>query len=254
MTAQTLERCAWSLGDPLLINYHDQEWGRPVHDDRTLFEFLVLEGAQAGLSWITILRKRQAYREAFAQFDPAAVARFDQRRVASLLSNPGIVRNRLKIESAIKNARAFLQVQGEFGSFARYQWQFVGGEPLVNRPTSMKAVPARTELSDAFSKDLKRRGFSFVGSTIVYAHMQAVGMVNDHIAGCFLCSPAGHEAPRQRENQKQTANETATSSSAKRTAKKSAAKKSAAKKSAAKKSAAKKSAAKKSAAKKSATQ
>jgi DNA-3-methyladenine glycosylase I len=197
MTARTQERCAWSLGDPLLTTYHDQEWGKPVHDDCTLFEFLVLEGAQAGLSWITILRKRQAYREAFAQFDPAAVARFDQKRVAALLGNAGIVRNRLKIESAIKNARAFLQVQEEFGSFARYQWQFVGGEPIVNRPASMKAVPARTELSDAFSKDLKRRGFSFVGSTIVYAHMQAVGMVDDHIAGCFLCRPAGGESRAQ---------------------------------------------------------
>ena len=188
MTTRPLERCAWSLGDPLLISYHDREWGRPVHDDRTLFEFLVLEGAQAGLSWLTILRKREAYRAAFDQFDPAKVARYDQKRIARLLENAGIVRNRLKIESAVKNAKAFLLVQEEFGSFARYQWQFVGGAPLINRPASMKAVPARTELSDTFSKDLKRRGFSFVGSTIVYAHMQAVGMVDDHITGCFLCS------------------------------------------------------------------
>ena len=195
MTARPQQRCAWSLGDPLLTSYHDQEWGRPVHDDRTLFEFLVLEGAQAGLSWLTILRKREAYRAAFDQFDPEKVAGYDQKRIARLLENAGIVRNRLKVESAIKNARAFLKVQEEFGSFARYQWQLVGGEPIVNRPATMKAVPARTELSDAFSKDLKRRGFSFVGSTIVYAHMQAVGMVDDHIVGCFLCTPAGKPKP-----------------------------------------------------------
>jgi DNA-3-methyladenine glycosylase I len=194
MTTPEPQRCAWSLGDPLLISYHDQEWGRPVHDDHTLFEFLVLEGAQAGLSWITILRKREAYRAAFDQFDVARVARYDAKRIARLLENAGIVRNRLKIESAVKNARAFLKVQEEFGSFARYQWQLVGGVQLVNRPASMKEVPARTELSDAFSKDLKRRGFSFVGSTIVYAHMQAVGLVDDHIAGCFLCVPAGKTA------------------------------------------------------------
>jgi DNA-3-methyladenine glycosylase I len=197
MTVPEPQRCAWSLGDPLLITYHDQEWGRPVQDDRTLFEFLVLEGAQAGLSWLTILRKREAYRAAFDEFDVTRVARYDQKRIASLLENAGIVRNRLKIESTVKNARAFLKVQEEFGSFARYQWQFVEGEPLVNRPGSMKEVPARTELSDAFSKDLKRRGFSFVGSTIVYAHMQAVGMVNDHIAGCFLCT-AGGKTPGSR--------------------------------------------------------
>jgi DNA-3-methyladenine glycosylase I len=209
MTAQPKERCAWSLGDPLLITYHDQEWGRPVHEDRTLFEFLVLEGAQAGLSWLTILRKREAYRAAFDQFDPAKVARYDQRRIARLLEDAGIVRNSLKIESAVKNARAFLQVQEEFGSFASYQWQFVGGVPLVNRPASMKAVPARTELSDAFSKDLKRRGFSFVGSTIVYAHMQAVGMVDDHIAGCFLCTTPGKSAPRAGTPQEQAPREKA---------------------------------------------
>jgi DNA-3-methyladenine glycosylase I len=168
-----------------MVSYHDEEWGIPVQDDRILFEFLVLEGAQAGLSWLTILRKRAAYRQAFAEFDPKKVARFDARRVERLLLDPGIVRNRLKVASAVKNAGAFLEVQKEFGSFAEYQLQFVGGRPIQNRRRSLKDVPARTELSDAFSKDLKRRGFSFVGSTIVYAHMQAVGMVNDHLVGCF---------------------------------------------------------------------
>lgn len=185
MSPKSLTRCAWCKDDPLYVAYHDQEWGVPVHDDRMLYEFLVLEGAQAGLSWITILRKREAYRRAFADFDPAKVARFDARRVARLLEDAGIVRNRLKIESAVKNARAFLRVQEGFGSFAEYQWQFVGGQPLQNRPRTLKDVPARTEISDAFSKDLKRRGFSFVGSTIVYAHMQAVGVVNDHVVDCF---------------------------------------------------------------------
>jgi DNA-3-methyladenine glycosylase I len=160
-----------------------------VHDDRTLFEFLLLEGAQAGLSWITILRKREAYRRAFKNFDPKKVARFDAKAVALLLGNPGIVRNRLKLESAIKNARAFLEVQAEFGSFDRYQWQFVDGRPIVNHRKNLSDIPARTPVSDAFSKDLKRRGFGFVGSTIVYAHMQAVGMVNDHIVSCFRHRP-----------------------------------------------------------------
>ncbi len=157
----------------------------PVHDERKHFEFLILEGAQAGLSWITILRKRENYREAFAGFDPARVARFGKREVARLLKNPGIVRNRLKIESAIKNARAFLEVQDEFDGFDKYVWRFVGGKPIRNRWTGMKQIPARTPESDALSKDLKKRGFSFVGSTIIYAHMQAVGMVNDHVVGCF---------------------------------------------------------------------
>jgi len=185
MANQELVRCGWSLGDPLLIAYHDAEWGVPVQDDRTLFEFLTLEGAQAGLSWLTILRKREAYRLAFDDFEVARIARYDARRVEKLLANPGIVRNRLKITSTLKNARAFLQVQREFGSFARYQWQFIGGEPLENRHHSLQQVPPRTELSDALSKDLKKRGFSFVGSTILYAYMQAVGMVNDHLLGCF---------------------------------------------------------------------
>lgn len=178
-------RCGWCGTDPLYIAYHDKEWGVPVHDDRTLFEFLVLEGAQAGLSWITILRKREAYREAFDEFDPEKVARYDRRKLERLLQNPGIVRNRLKIESAVKNARAFLKVQEEFDGFARYQWGFVGGKPLTNRREALSQIPARTEVSDAFSKDLKKRGFNFVGSTIIYAHMQAVGMVNDHIVSCF---------------------------------------------------------------------
>jgi len=184
-----VNRCGWCGSDPLYVRYHDDEWGVPVDDDRTLFEFLVLEGAQAGLSWITILRKREAYREALAGFDPEQVARFDARHVARLLGNPGIVRNRQKIASAIANARAFLRVQEEFGSFAAYQWRFVDGRPRQNRPQQLRNVPAKTDDSDAFSKDLKRRGFSFVGSTIVYAHMQAVGMVNDHVVGCFRQRP-----------------------------------------------------------------
>jgi DNA-3-methyladenine glycosylase I len=182
-------RCGWAGDDPTYVAYHDTEWGVPVYDDRTLFEFLVLEGAQAGLSWITILRKRDAYRKAFAGFDPQRVARFDAKKVDALLQNEGIVRNRLKVESAIRNARAFLKVQEELGSFSDYQWQFVGGKPLRNDYASLKQVPARTPISDAFSKDLKKRGFNFVGSTIIYAHMQAVGMVNDHIEACWRRVP-----------------------------------------------------------------
>jgi len=177
------KRCAWATNE-LSIAYHDREWGVPAHDDRTLFEFLILEGAQAGLSWNTILQKRENYRKAFAGFDPAKVARFDKRKQQQLLRDPGIVRNRLKISSTVDNAKAFLSVQKEFGSFDRYIWQFVGGKPLVNARTSMKQVPARTTESDAMSKDLKRRGFRFVGSTICYAFMQAVGMVNDHLTDC----------------------------------------------------------------------
>ncbi len=178
-------RCAWAGSDPIYIDYHDREWGVPVHDDQRLFEFLILEGAQAGLSWITILKRREGYRRAFANFDPARVARFDAKKCAKLLLDPGIIRNRLKIASAINNAKAFLKVQKEFGSFDAYQWSFVDGKPLKNKRRAMKDIPARTEISDAFSKDLKKRGFNFVGSTIIYAHMQAVGMVNDHIASCF---------------------------------------------------------------------
>ncbi|CAH2032520.1 DNA-3-methyladenine glycosylase I [Trichlorobacter ammonificans] len=181
----SLNRCGWSGSDPLYCRYHDEEWGVPVHDDRLLFEFLTLEGAQAGLSWITILRKRDAYREAFAGFDPEVVARFDQTKIATLLANPGIVRNRLKVESAVSNARAFLAVQEQFGSFNAYMWRFVDGRPVQNSWKSLAEVPASTPVSDALSKDLKQRGFRFVGSTICYAHMQAVGMVNDHTTDCF---------------------------------------------------------------------
>jgi DNA-3-methyladenine glycosylase I len=177
-------RCVWAR-TPLSIAYHDAEWGSPVHDDRLLFEFLVLEGAQAGLSWETILKKRDAYRAAFAGFDPARVARFKPERIARLLKDPGIVRNRLKIASAVTNAKLFLAVQREFGSFDRYVWSFVGGEPRVNRWRSLRDVPARTPQSDDLSRDLTKRGFKFVGSTICYAFMQAVGMVDDHTEDCF---------------------------------------------------------------------
>jgi DNA-3-methyladenine glycosylase I len=196
----TLEktRCAWSAKDPLYIGYHDTEWGVPVHDDRTLFEFLILEGAQAGLSWITILRKRDAYRKAFDRFEPEKVARYDRKKIAALLKDPGIVRNRMKIESAVKNARAFLEVQEEFGSFDAYQWRFVEGKPIVNRFRSIKEIPARTPVSDALSRDLKDRGFSFVGSTIIYAHMQAVGMVNDHVIDCFRHRPLAGRVSRSK--------------------------------------------------------
>ncbi len=177
-------RCAWASND-LAILYHDREWGVPQHDDRVLFEFLILEGAQAGLSWDTILRKRENYRAAFSGFDPKKVARYDQRKTRRLLRHEGIVRNRLKIASAIENAKAFLAVQKEFGSFDRYIWQFVGGRPLVNAWRLGQKVPARTPGSDAISKDLRKRAFSFVGSTICYAFMQATGMVNDHAVECF---------------------------------------------------------------------
>ena len=179
-----MKRCAWARS-PAMIAYHDREWGVPVHDDRVLFEFITLEGAQAGLSWETVLAKREAYRRAFAGFDPARVARFTAARRAKLMQDAAIVRNRLKIESTVTNAMAFLAIQREFGSFDRFLWDFVGGGPLRNRFRSMRDVPARTDLSDALSKELKRRGFRFVGSTICYAFMQAVGVVNDHTADCF---------------------------------------------------------------------
>ena len=178
-------RCPWCLGNESYLRYHDEEWGVPVRDDRRLFEFLILEGAQAGLSWSTILKKRGNYRRAFARFDAAKVASFGARDAKRLMADSGIVRNRLKIESAIGNARALLEVRREFGSFGSYLWGFVEGQPLQNRRRSMRDVPARTPLSDAISKDLKRRGFRFVGSTIVYAFMQAIGLVNDHLVGCF---------------------------------------------------------------------
>ncbi|HSD99881.1 MAG TPA: DNA-3-methyladenine glycosylase I [Burkholderiales bacterium] len=178
-------RCPWCEVNALEVAYHDREWGVPLHDDRRLFEFLILEGAQAGLAWDTILKKRENYRRAFAGFDAAKVARFGARQVRALMSNPGIVRNRLKIAATISNAKAFLAVQREFGSFDRYIWRFVGGRPRQNRRRAMKQVPAFTPESDAMSKDLKKRGFRFVGSTICYAFMQAVGMVNDHLVNCF---------------------------------------------------------------------
>lgn len=178
-------RCSWPADNSLMLAYHDEEWGLPVHDDRQHFEFLVLEAAQAGLSWLTVLKKREGYRAAFSQFDPVDVAKYDARRFATLLANPGIIRNRLKIEAAIHNARMFLEVQRERGSFDDYCWDFVGGRPKINRWRTMKDVPTTSPESDAFSKDLKKRGFKFVGSTVIYAHMQAVGMVNDHLVGCF---------------------------------------------------------------------
>lgn len=189
----TLTRCAWAEGHELLTDYHDSEWGVPIHDDIRWYEKITLDGAQAGLSWLTILKKREGYREAFCQFDPAHVARFTARDVERLMKNEGIVRNRAKIQSAVKNARAFLEVQQEHGSFDEYIWERVGGEPLVQRRRRMGDVPARTELSDALSKELKRKGFSFVGSTIVYAFMQAAGLVNDHLVTCFRHGQVGDE-------------------------------------------------------------
>ncbi|MEO8305017.1 MAG: DNA-3-methyladenine glycosylase I [Betaproteobacteria bacterium] len=180
----TLTRCPWANGSAAYLAYHDEEWGVPVHDDRVFFEFLILEGAQAGLSWSTILNKRDGYRKAFAGFDPARVARFDTRKIEPLMSNEGIVRNRLKIESSVTNARAFLALQREFGSFDRYVWTFVGGKPLVSRHRTLATVPARTGQADALSKDLSKRGFRFVGPTIMYAFMQATGLVNDHLHKC----------------------------------------------------------------------
>jgi DNA-3-methyladenine glycosylase I len=179
-----LQRCPWAKGENY-IRYHDTEWGVPIHDDRLLFEFLILEGAQAGLSWSTILNKRDSYRQAFDGFDPTIVAKYGERKRQALLANPGIVRNRLKIDAAIQNAQAFLETAKEFGTFDRYIWSFVGGQPKQNAWASIEAVPARTPESDAMSDDLKRRGFKFVGSTICYAFMQAVGMVNDHVVDCF---------------------------------------------------------------------
>src|SRR5437016_3308333 len=183
-------RCHWATSPPN-IAYHDKEWGVPLHDDRLLFEFLILEGAQAGLSWSTILNKRDSYRAAFARFDPVKVAKFDRGKIKQLVADPSIVRNRLKIESAVQNAKSFLSVQKEYGSFDSYVWQFVGGKPILNRWNSMREVPARTAQSDAMSKDLLKRGFKFVGSTICYAFMQAVGMVNDHNPSCFRYNEIG---------------------------------------------------------------
>lgn len=181
----TNKRCAWCGDDPLYVQYHDEEWGLPQHDDKVLFEFLLLESFQAGLSWITILRKRENFRKAFAGFDPQKVARFTPARVEKLLQDAGIIRNRQKIEASLANARAFLKVQQEFGSFDAYSWGFIGGKPVANKWKSMEEIPVYTDLALAFSKDLKARGFKFVGPTIVYSHMQATGMVNDHVISCF---------------------------------------------------------------------
>ena len=183
--ASSMQRCSWAGTDPLMIAYHDGEWGTPVHDDRVLFEFLILEGAQAGLSWSTILHRRDGYRRAYRGFDPAKVARFGERDAARLVADESIIRNKAKIAWSIRNAQAFLAVQRECGSFGAYLWEFAGGAPVVNRPRTIADVPATSELSDALSKDLRRRGFGFVGSTICYAFLQAVGVVNDHAAGCF---------------------------------------------------------------------
>jgi len=186
-----MNRCGWLTEDPLYISYHDNEWGVPLHDDRKLFEMLLLEGAQAGLSWLTILKRRKTYREAYDGFDPAQIARWDQKKIESLLKDPGIIRNRLKVETAQKNARAFLQIVKEFGSFDTFIWSFVEGKPIQNAWTTLKKIPATTPESDAMSKELKKRGFKFVGPTICYAFMQAVGMVNDHTVDCFRYKELG---------------------------------------------------------------
>ena len=185
MTKKILKRCPWPGDDALMIEYHDMEWGVPVHYDRKLFEFIVLEGAQAGLSWSTVLRRRENYRAAFDGFDPEKVAMYDEDRIQALLSDTGIIRNRLKVRSAVSNASAFLEVAGEFGSFSRYMWRFVEGRPVMSGFSTMADLPATSPVSDAMSRDMKKRGFRFVGTTICYAHMQSVGMVNDHVVSCF---------------------------------------------------------------------
>ncbi|MDO8471441.1 MAG: DNA-3-methyladenine glycosylase I [bacterium] len=177
--------CSWPKGEPLMLEYHNKEWGKPVQNDRKIFEFLILESAQAGLSWLTILRKREGYRHAFANFEPRRVARFNARDVSKLMKNPNIIRNRLKIEAAINNAKRFLEVQKEFGTFSKYMWSFVKGRPIDGKRKSFKDLPAITKESEVFAKDLKKRGFKFLGPTVIYAHMQAVGMVNDHVLSCF---------------------------------------------------------------------
>ncbi len=192
-----MERCDWCTSDPDYIQYHDTEWGVPVHDDQKLFEFILLEGAQAGLSWLTILKRRQGYGKAFAGFDPEKVARFTPEKIQELLLNPGIIRNKLKVNSAVTNARAFLKIQEEFDSFDAYAWRFVDGCQKVNAFTAMDQIPATTKESDAFSKDLKQRGFKFTGSTIIYAHMQATGMVNDHLVSCFRYHEVTEDNPAE---------------------------------------------------------
>ncbi len=180
-----MERCRWATGDPLYIRYHDEEWGVPVHDDKKLFEFIILEGAQAGLSWLTILKRREGYKNAFADFDVEKVARFTPEKIEKLLLDPGIIRNKLKINAAVSNAKAFIKIQEEFGSFDKYAWRFVNGEPIINRFRTHEEIPVKTRESIAFSKDLVKRGFRFAGPVIMYAHMQATGMVNDHLISCF---------------------------------------------------------------------
>lgn len=191
-------RCGWCLKFDQYIRYHDEEWGLPVHDDRTHFEFLILEGAQAGLSWSTILKKREGYRKAFAGFDPLKVSRFTPTRLEKILKDPGIIRNRLKVNAAVNNAKCFLQVQKEFGSFDNYIWRFVGGKPMVNRWKNLSQIPATTPASDALSKDLIKRGFKFVGSTVIYAHMQACGLVNDHLTSCWRYNEVIKPVPAQK--------------------------------------------------------
>ena len=180
-----MKRCRWVTNDPVYIQYHDEQWGVPVHDDKKLFEFITLEGAQAGLSWLTILKRRSGYKKAFADFDVEKVARFTPEKIKTLLLDPGIIRNKLKVNAAVSNARAFIKIQEEFGSFDKYSWQFVDGKPIINSFKAHEEIPATTEESIAFSRDLVQRGFKFVGPTIIYAHMQAVGMVNDHLVSCF---------------------------------------------------------------------
>lgn len=188
---ENIIRCEWAGNEQIYVDYHDNEWGRPEHDDRKLFEMLILEGMQAGLSWITILKKRENFRRAFDNFDPEKVAKYDDKKLAALLGNAGIIRNRLKLAAAVANARAFLEVRREFGSFDKFIWSYVGNTPIVNRPKTLADVPASTQLSDRISRDLKKRGFKFVGSTIVYSFMQAVGMVDDHVVSCFCRSRSG---------------------------------------------------------------
>ncbi|MCX6117309.1 MAG: DNA-3-methyladenine glycosylase I [Proteobacteria bacterium] len=185
MMTKEKTRCGWCKSDPLYIRYHDEEWGVPSYDDRIIFEFLVLESAQAGLSWITVLKKRENYREAFSQFDPVKVSKFSEAKILSLMNNSGIIRNELKIRAAVNNAKCFLKIQKEYGSFSKYMWEFVGGQPIVRHADELSGIPATTAESDAFAKDLKKRGFKFLGSTTIYAHMQALGMFNDHIKSCF---------------------------------------------------------------------
>ncbi len=190
------KRCPWCESSPLYVDYHDKEWGVPVYNDKKLFEFITLEGAQAGLSWLTILKRREGYLKAFEGFDVDKISNYKARKINSILKDAGVIRNKLKVNSVVKNAQAFIKIQKEFGSFSKYQWSFVGGQPIQNKFSKMSQLPTKTEISDGFSKDLKKRGFSFVGSTIIYAYMQATGMVNDHVIGCFRHSQLKKIKPR----------------------------------------------------------